>query len=429
MPASPGARIVSALAATDRDNSAVRLTVLSSSVLFGIGLFLVNSVGESLVGLPLAEFALVGLLLLSPKAHGRPDSSTGWTTLWLLIALTAGLAASSDILNGAGMLDVLRDASRLALLFVPALLYARLARPEWFLGVALGLVLADSLSAVVATVGAITAGSSPQLLKIVLPLPGIVLLGIVSTGRLTSVPLRLALVVSLAVVSAGAVISGSRNALVSIALVGGALAVGRSVPRASRGAVLVGGLMAWIPIALVWNLPVVGFLFESGIATASNVERTVALLVSRDLIESSPLTGTGLAVFPSALDDALEALARQGFALDPHNFYMQVGVAFGIPAMVLITILTLAMFRWGFRLSSLPPWQRGACLLLLGWMVAITPLSGTGRIVWTALWIILLGIHSRREPDEGLPDRVTPADEPSLRVESYPVPIGARSPS
>jgi hypothetical protein len=409
----------------------VKVNLLSSSVLAGVGLFFLNSAGEALVGLPLAEFAFIGLLLLSPKAPMRRATGAGWVALWLAVALLAALGVASDVLNSLGPLEMAKDGTRLLLLFAPVLLYAISARPGWFLGVAIGFVLADSWSAGLATAGAVIGGSNPQVLKYIIPMPGIILMGIVATRRVISTPLLLGLIAGLVVVIAGAALSGSRNALVSLAIVGGVWAVGGLVPRASRGAVLLGGLMPWIPIVLVWTLPVVDFLYANDIATASNLERSVSFLVSRDLIEQSPFTGTGLVAFPGALTDALQAIAGlQGFALGPHNFYMETGVAFGIPAMVLLTITTIAMFRWGFHVSTLSFWQRGACLLILGWIAGITSLSGWSRLEWLAMWVILLGLPAREEPDGGTPtERTTSRGRLPSRRASYPVTLAARSAS
>lgn len=420
---------MSAVVAAVRDRPVVKLNLLSSSVLAGVGLFFLNSAGRDLVGLPLAEFAFIALLLLSPKAPVRRANSAGWVALWFAVVLLAVLGVVSDVLNGLGPFDMGKDGSRLLLLFAPALLYATAARPEWFLGVVLGFILADSWSAGLATAGAIIAGSDLQLLKYLIPMPGNILMCLATTRRATSKPLLLALVAGLVAVIAGAAFSESRNAFVSLAIVGGVWAVSALAPRASRGAVLLGGLMPWIPIVLVWTLPVVAFLYASDIATASNLERSVSLLVSRDLIERSPLTGTGLAAFSGALTEVLQAIAgRQGYAFGPHNFYMETGVAFGIPAMVLLTITTAAMFRWGFRVSSLTFWMRGASLLLLGWIATITSLSGELRLEWLVMWVILLGLPAGEEPDGGTPPaRSSSPVRRSSRTARYPVPMAARS--
>lgn len=394
------------------------VSLLSFSVTVGVGLFLLNSAAETLVGLPLAEFAFVGMLLLGSKATISRSSKALWVGLWLVVGALAALAATSDVRNGFGPFEMAKDATRLLLLFAPALLVLISARPRWFLGVALGIVLADSMTAGWDTAIALTTGADLQALKPIFPMPGILLICVVALRTRISMPLLFALSAGFMGTTIGALMSGSRNAIASMVIVGGIWAIGSLAPRVSRAAILIGGSMPWIPIVLVWTLPVVDFLFSADVATAGNLERSVSMLVGRGLIEQSPWTGTGLLAFSEALTYEMGAIAGLlAPALDPHNFYMQVGVAFGIPAMILVTVTVLAMFHWGFQVSSLVPWQRGACLLVLGWIAAITPLAGSSRLEWIVLWVILVGLPTSAEGDVVTTERRT-----STRGRPFPVP-------
>ena len=426
--------------ATRRERTGPLLSLASSGILVGIFLFPIDQVGETLVGLPLAEFILVALLMWSPRERfllgARDRTRAMWNPLWFFVALVTFLAVASDALNGFGPAQISKDGMRLFLLFAPPLLIVGSGRRDWFLGVAVGYLLADSLSASLATVSALSTGGDPGLLKVILPMPEILIVFALTLRRQVSVPLLGALMASVTAVVGIAILSGSRNAFVSVAIVGGALILGHLSPRANRGAALFGGAMPWFPILLVWTLPVLEFLHRADIATASNLERSVAMLVSRSLIEQSPWTGTGLAAFSSALTKEMQAIAGLSApALDPHNFYMQVGVAFGIPAMLIVSITIVKMYHWGYAISTLVPWQRSACLLLLGWTAAITPLSGPSRLEWVMLWFVLLSLAgeatsphdrfltrwsaSRRGLPFPTPRSLTPLPVPTGRTRRY----------
>jgi len=160
--------------------------------------------------------------------------------------------------------------------------------------------------------------------------------------------------IAAAVLSAGLVLSGSRSAVVLLAVALLALLASPAIPARRRVALAAAGLAILIVVGGVFAKTTrgsvasrVALFFDSTVSTESRVSTRTTLWHSAwRLFEKHPIAGAGLGAFPWQLPNLLAEESRSLPLRDnPGNAYLQTLAETGILGFVLTLVLVVALAR------------------------------------------------------------------------------------
>jgi hypothetical protein len=363
--------------------------------LFGVIVFYINAVADRTINVPAGEFVLLGLVviqILKCKSFLAPKEA--------MLALFCAsvfilLATLLDVYHESYAKTAIRVFFKYSLFYLTILLYIILPNKDKIFRYLSGLLVGYMSFFLLSLLhGLVTSPSNLFYLKYVIPTPAVVLLFfLLHKGRL-SPGIGKFLVIGFVISLLSLPLLGGRGAALS-SLVGLAfyLVYRFTRPVGISYVVFIWGalLIPCITISVVYfgyeggnPYGMMQFLYDNNFDTVSNIERTLALNYSIYIIESFPFVGvgqSGVSAYWAA--DFTHLTGIKNPALSPHNYYMEIAVPFGLPALALVLGVWFYVYRLMFKSVALmgrdPAIAAFACAAV-GWIMLYQPVAGITRM-------------------------------------------------
>lgn len=373
-------------------------------VIFGILLYFINAFTDEKYNIPVAEFALIGLIFWQMVMRPSLLAVQGGITAAVLALALVAWVTFIDHYHGGDSGQMLRVMLRTGMFYAIILGYLLLPAKANVLrlmtGFMVGYILNFFVQAPITLVG-----SSAWLLKAILPTPAVVLFMLMERKILSRTLVRLLiafLIFSLITMP----LIASRGAFLSLFVGLGFYALAR--PAVIRRNVII-LLALYLPFLTV---TVVGIFYKPGnpyiltdwlasinYATISNVERTLMAYMNITALKESPLTGIGVGNDIPMMAPYYLSITKQTktAAESPHNYYMELAVPYGLPALGLALIIWFLLYRGLFTAAAAQGLRRGVAAFACGtvaWIMLYQPVSSSTRMdVFTLMMFGLYGIR------------------------------------
>jgi hypothetical protein len=232
------------------------------------------------------------------------------------------------------------------------------------------------------------------LMKYVIPLPALTLLIIIWMRNTISKPYFYYILAFFVLIIVTVIISGSRGAMTSLAL-GIAFYYATNLLKLPKWLVIIIALyIPLIPVTAFWltlyepddQMRMVDWLFDEGKEpTLSNIEHILMTHSSITAIRTSPFTGISMGEFIENFEPLLMQLTGTDKAQgqNPHNYYMEYAVGFGLPALALVILIHAILYSKVYDSVKLLGRPRGLAsfiIIVSSTIMVYQPLSGVKRL-------------------------------------------------
>lgn len=395
-----------------------RLGIRDPWILLGVALYALHYYVEGFAPIKLSEWALLACAIVwaSPGRFSPQNRRALWAAA-TLYALVAWLGFT-DAYAGAPAGAIVKTVARFGVLFGTILLFIVSDHQRRLFNIVVGLVLAIWIRFLLTfgleflgfETGYIFAGEMPppdsvnlvprnSLIKWVIPFPPAILLVAVTIWRRMTRPFRLAWCIVVATTLGAAVVVDSR--LTAAAFLCGGLGLltywlcslymrARFVDRLTTVAA------ALVPVAPIAATLLVSSheIALSEMGSPSNVERLFLIEVALDALADAPVVGWGSREFFWLYGPDFEYLFALPAAVDnPHNLVLDVGVAGGLPAVVLLLLLHTQLTRASLGVEG-SKGSRVFAIYAVSMIYALVPMAWDMRFFVIALWFMALGVRT-----------------------------------
>ncbi len=332
-----------------------------SCPLFWVGavLFYLNEKTDADFNVPIAEIVLFGMMGLGFLVSGTVLRQTAGLLALLLGVALSMWAGMAEILHDNGTAVMARTIFKFIIFYGLFAGYTLLPEKRHILTVACGFLCSYIFNAVFDGVHNLLDDSQANnMIKYLLPNPATTFLAGWFLGHYHSKPIRRFLLIGTFLVIALSFPSGARTTMLTLPLGLGFYYMVRYIKMPNWvwvSAALIFPLTPVIPVMIAYepdNIVQLGqWFFERGIATLSNVERTLMIHASITVILDSPITGASLREFISHFGPTYIWLMEQRkvAAESPHQYYLELAVPYGIPAMLTAIAIFFLVIRLAVR--------------------------------------------------------------------------------
>lgn len=369
--------------------------IKASNLYFIIGFvaFFLNTVSDKQYNIPIAEFIIFGFVIFEFITSKSLVKNPLTSSLIPLVVIFIALCSVIDLYHTSSISHMIRVLIRTAFLYIPLLIYVTLPDKTRIIHLITGLLAGYIIYFLLNLSVEAATGSSSSLrkLKYIIPTPAVVILFFIVFKNRLSQTLYLLIILGFIISIISLPFIGGRGALIST-FIGLLFYLIHRILRAPDFLIIIAALLLPISTVAIVALShnsgdpqqLIDFLFSNKLNTLSNIERTLALHYSIEVMMNNTLLGIGPNEIASYWQSDYEYYTKNLVAGEsPHNYYLEILVPYGVPATFIAITTWYYMYRLFFasmRNINLNPAIAAFACTTIGWIMLYQPVSSITRI-------------------------------------------------
>lgn len=385
------------------DKSKFNVRVCNGYFIVGFLMYFINNYFDRKINIPVGEFAIMlAIIWQYYKYKSALNIPEAFVHLIFSVVLVVWCSCI-DYMHNDNFYSSIRIFFRLFTLYVIIFLYILLPKKNEIIMYITGVITAHIVNFIVVCLYyLLVVKTNYYQLKYIIPTPSVVFLFYIFFNRNISKPIGVTCLSCLLLSVLSLPIIGGRGAFLSLFLALFFYYIYHLRLVSVRIMIVIALLIPSSTIIIIGFSGidnVLNYLYELDYATISNVERTLMLDRSIDVMKESPLFGVSLSDFSRMYDEIFQELTNQNdTALSPHNFYMETAVPYGLFALAILLIIWRGIYKLIFRSVHLSgrklPIAAYSCFSI-SWIMLYQPVAGITRLDFLLILIIsLYGLSS-----------------------------------
>lgn len=380
--------------------------------ILGFVTFFINYFSSKYIGIPFGEFVIFGLIICElafASSFVKNNNATIAIASSIIFVILCGVI---EYYHEGSLGKMIHTLFRNSLFYLSVVLFAIAPNKNRIISLISGLILAYMFNFIFNAVIGVTSGlSGLWKLKYIIPSPAVIALFIMVLRNQLSKNLKLLMYSSFILIILLLPLSQGRGATLST-FIGLSFYIAYKYFRVPKTLIIAGAL--FIPITSVTVIffasdgqdpqAIIDFLFSKELDSLSNLERTLAIHYSTQIMIENPIIGIGKADVPFTWKNDFEYYSSSLLTGEsPHNYYLEIIAPHGLLpfSFMFITLYNIySMFFTSVKNMNKNGGVAAFTCAAIGWIMLYQPVAGITRLDVMILCIVTLyGIRKTEHLD------------------------------